>query len=75
VLSLMIIVYIDGKMEVLKMKCKHRFQPKRIKMILNNGLGNGMIYVCTVQCVDCGKRTYLPRKYLKSPLSCYLEKD
>ena len=56
------------------MKCKHRFQPRKIKKILNDGTGNGMIYVCTVQCVDCGKRTFIPRKYLKSPLSCYLEK-
>lgn len=56
------------------MKCKHRFRARKIKLILNNGSGIGMIYLCTVQCVDCGKRTFFPRKYLKSPLSSYLEK-
>jgi len=55
-------------------KCKHRYLPWKIKMISNNGLGMGMIYICTVRCVDCGKKTFFPRKYSKSPISCYLEK-
>ena len=56
------------------LNCKHKFQPYKVKMILNDGSGIGMIYTCTVQCIDCGKKTVIPRKYIKTALSIYLEK-